>query len=250
MSVLGHETPQSIRNFGETDYRPLVQKCASAYDVFRLLRSISVSFGYSHFQTIDMPQTVSFSLFSLSVVSNWPAELVNAIDAHRLFENNAILDQLSKSTEPVVWRLDAMNAHLTGERRELADEVFRDFGLIGGVYFSVHTAQGVRGAVSFAGKRCDPSTSELMELSFLSSLIYERLKLFSNAEPAADKRLSKREIQCLQWTAAGKTSLEIALILELSDHTVNHYLSSVCQKLGAQNRAHMVSKAMRMGLLQ
>ena len=49
---------------------------------------------------------------------------------------------------------------------------------------------------------------------------------------------------------AGKTSGEIAAILKLSGHTVNHYLSAACQKLGAVNRTHAVSKALRAGLIE
>ena len=61
--------------------------------------------------------------------------------------------------------------------------------------------------------------------------------------------LSARERECLHWTASGKTSSEIATILELSEHTVNHYLSAACQKLGATNRAHAVARAIRAGLV-
>jgi LuxR family transcriptional regulator, quorum-sensing system regulator BjaR1 len=89
-----------------------------------------------------------------------------------------------------------------------------------------------------------------MELSYLSSMIYERLNSFGLAKTSVDKSLSPREKECLQWTAVGKTSSEISLILKISEHTINHYLSSVCQKLDASNRAHMVSKAMRLGLVQ
>jgi LuxR family transcriptional regulator, quorum-sensing system regulator BjaR1 len=249
MNPEGNRNGPTPSGFGETDYRPLVRRCETAYDIFRLLRSISAAFGYSHFQTIDLPLTSPFSLSALSVVSNWPPELVNAYDANRLLEDSAVIQTLMQSTEPIVWQIEKINENRTRERRALAVELFREFGLINGVYFSVHTAQRTRGAVSFAGNRPDPSTGELMELSFLSSLIYERLKSFALATTAVEKALSPREKQCLQWTAAGKTSLEIALILELSEHTVNHYLSTVCQKLDAHNRAHMVSKAMRMGLL-
>lgn len=237
-------------SFGGVDYTPLIQSCQTAYDIFRLLRSISKAFGYSHFQTIDLPLATSFSLSSLSVVSNWPPELVNAYDANRLLQDSVIIETLQRSTVPIVWEVEKINENLTAERRAMAIELFREFGLVKGVYFSVHTAQGKRGAVSFAGDRAEPFTCELMELSYLSSLIYERLNSFGLAKTVVDKCLSPREKECLQWTTAGKTSAEISLILKISEHTINHYLSSVCQKLDASNRAHMVSKAMRMGLVK
>ena len=236
--------------FGETDYRPLVQSCVTAYDVFRLLRSISSRFGFSHFQTIDLPLTRPYSLSAVSVISNWPPELVSAYDALSLMEDSPVFEGLLQSINPMIWEVGLTSGKRTAERRTLSDNLFREFGLFNGVDFSVHTAQGNRGVVSFAGNRPVPCAGELMELSFLSALVYERLKTFLPSHSTVDKILSRREKECLQWTAAGKTSLEIAQILEISEHTVNHYLSNVCQKLDATNRAHMVSKAMRIGLLQ
>lgn len=89
-----------------------------------------------------------------------------------------------------------------------------------------------------------------MEISYFANLVYERLSEIGKAEKEHEQALSARERECLQWTAGGKTSQEIAIILGLSEHTVNHYLSAACQKLGAANRAHAVAKAMRSGLLE
>ena len=61
--------------------------------------------------------------------------------------------------------------------------------------------------------------------------------------------LSDRELECLRWAAAGKTSGEIATIVELSEHTVNHYLNSSCKKLDCVNRTQSVAKALRQNLI-
>jgi len=54
----------------------------------------------------------------------------------------------------------------------------------------------------------------------------------------------------LTWTAAGKTSAEIAEILGLSEHTVNHYLNKATKKLDTVNRTQAVAKALRVGLIE
>ena len=90
----------------------------------------------------------------------------------------------------------------------------------------------------------------MAELNFAANLIYERLlELDKGSKPQKTQKLSQREGECLMWKASGKTSAEIAIILKLSEHTVNHYLTAACQKLGATNRAHAVYKAMRAGYL-
>jgi DNA-binding CsgD family transcriptional regulator len=68
----------------------------------------------------------------------------------------------------------------------------------------------------------------------------------SPAVPIA--RLSPRETECLEWTAQGKTTWEIAQILCLSDSTVNYYIRNAMKKLAVHTKAHAVSKAVVLGM--
>lgn len=65
----------------------------------------------------------------------------------------------------------------------------------------------------------------------------------------SDKPLSAREVDCLHWAAIGKTSWETAMILGVSERTVNFHLSNACEKLNVQNRRAAVAAALRKGLL-
>lgn len=62
--------------------------------------------------------------------------------------------------------------------------------------------------------------------------------------------LSDRELECLSWTAEGKTSDEIAEIVCLSAATVNYHLNKVVLRLGAANRHHAAIIALRKGIIQ
>jgi DNA-binding CsgD family transcriptional regulator len=64
-----------------------------------------------------------------------------------------------------------------------------------------------------------------------------------------EKKLSEREAACLQWAAAGKTSRETALILGVSERTVNFHVQNACRKLHARNRRAAVAMALTCGLL-
>ncbi|MNE47978.1 HTH-type quorum sensing-dependent transcriptional regulator VjbR [compost metagenome] len=63
------------------------------------------------------------------------------------------------------------------------------------------------------------------------------------------EKLTAREIECLRWSAAGKSSEEIAIILSISSHTVISYLKSAMRKLEAVNRMQAVARAYRYRLL-
>lgn len=62
-------------------------------------------------------------------------------------------------------------------------------------------------------------------------------------------RLSKREVECLQWAAVGKTDAEIALILDRSCATVRFHIQNAAAKLEAVNRSQTVFKATQLGYL-
>lgn len=62
-------------------------------------------------------------------------------------------------------------------------------------------------------------------------------------------KLSPREIECLKWTAEGKAHKDIALILDLSEHTVRGYLKDARMKLDCVTLAQAVSRASSFGLI-
>jgi DNA-binding CsgD family transcriptional regulator len=91
----------------------------------------------------------------------------------------------------------------------------------------------------------------IAEMYLASRCIMEGADALPGVKNGGDQpRISTREQSCLAWTAEGKTSEEIGIILDLSPHTVNHYLGSAARKLGASNRMHAVAKALRLGLIE
>lgn len=61
--------------------------------------------------------------------------------------------------------------------------------------------------------------------------------------------LSKREMDVLVCLAQGKTTLQIATLLYLSENTVKTHVRHILNKLEATNRAEAVSKAAQLGLI-
>jgi DNA-binding CsgD family transcriptional regulator len=62
--------------------------------------------------------------------------------------------------------------------------------------------------------------------------------------------LSERELDCLRWTAAGKSAKEVAAILKISPYTATEYLKSSRFKLDCVTSTQAVSKAVKLGLLK
>ena len=67
---------------------------------------------------------------------------------------------------------------------------------------------------------------------------------------AARIRLSERELECLSWSAAGKTAWETGKILDLSEWTVVYHLQKAKRKFGLTRKQEVIAHAMSLGLIK
>jgi DNA-binding NarL/FixJ family response regulator len=69
------------------------------------------------------------------------------------------------------------------------------------------------------------------------------------AEHAADDALTQREIEVLKEVSSGNANKMVADKLTISEDTVKAHMKSILSKLGANDRTHAVTIAMRRGFL-
>jgi DNA-binding NarL/FixJ family response regulator len=67
-------------------------------------------------------------------------------------------------------------------------------------------------------------------------------------EHLGEKQLSGRELQVLRLVASGDRNREIGLKLDITEETVKMHLKNATAKLGARDRTHAVSIAIRRGI--
>lgn len=70
------------------------------------------------------------------------------------------------------------------------------------------------------------------------------------AEHLGEEDLTPRELQVLQLIRDGSKNKQIADQLSISENTVNFHIKNILDKLGANDRTHAVTIAVRRGLLQ
>ena len=63
-------------------------------------------------------------------------------------------------------------------------------------------------------------------------------------------RLTARELECLQWSAIGKSSWEISTILNISESAVNFHMANIRSKFDVSSRRQAVVQAIRFGLIR
>ena len=121
----------------------------------------------------------------------------------------------------------------------------------------VHLPFGQIGAVSFTlDDRTRTDLSDAFEAHATALGLMSRLFIAGYVRVRAEPRrlpsiapLSKREVECLKWAAAGKTDVEISLILDLSRATVRFHLRNASRKLNAVNKSQVLFKAAQLGYI-
>lgn len=84
---------------------------------------------------------------------------------------------------------------------------------------------------------------EIELLSECAHIIHRRVVETELGQEFVRPILSPRETECLKWIARGKDAQAVAIILNISDHTVREYLKSAKNKLGAITLPQAIHKA-------
>lgn len=220
--------------------------CESREHLVASLAAASAEFGFSHYAVMMMAGE-DISLSGSLLVTNWPAELVHRYDLQGAQEGGAIAAALRRSTKPFVMSYGPDYPDGASPPEDI--RLLSEYDLGWNVFLPAHHYDGRRGAVGFSRKRRPMRLKDLSEINLMASFIFESACLLSKPGENAGTSLTPRELECLKWTAYGKTSSEIGVILNLSEHTINNYLTMACRKLDAVNRSHAVFKAASAGYL-
>jgi DNA-binding CsgD family transcriptional regulator len=129
-----------------------------------------------------------------------------------------------------------------------ADLVFNEFNGNTFLLIPLFTPEGRRYCLVLSGIRSEPDQGEIADVLLDAMRIFDKLYEEILTQEMSG-RLTQREAEIVKWTSEGKTSAEIAIILGLSEHTVNSHITAAARKLDAVNRVHMVAIALRNGLV-
>ena len=231
------------------DYIDEIAGLKTQFDVFRFMKRVTEAYRCRAFMVVNLPSLTSFELQSNSVINNWPAELLTIYDQEGLLRNSPVLRRLRASTLPFAYDT-ATNTNRDDSKVQISVSLFERFRMGRSVCLPAHEASGARGAVILSGDREAFTPEEIKDLCYIAIHVFDRLAEIRSLDIRIVDALTDREIDCLNWTAAGKTSAEIAEILTLSEHTVNHYLNRATKKLDTVNRTQAVAKALRVGLIK
>lgn len=98
---------------------------------------------------------------------------------------------------------------------------------------------------------CDDYVTKPIDFELLVAIIRHRLAGAADKAPdRADFKLTDREIEAMTWAARGKSSSDIAVILGISERTVNFHMDNTIRKMGVATRIQAAVKCAMLGLIQ
>ncbi len=204
--------------------------------------------GFNHYLLAEFPRGDRSGFACNYLASNWPQELIDFYEEVDLFYCCKLVAALKRTAMPVFCDKAPFESTAANQENQRLTALFRVHGLKNTFAFALHDMHLRQYIFAFSGERVHLARAEAMEQVFRGM---EFLELFGQQNPVEQpaESLSSREVECLRWSAAGKSSEEIAIILDLSAHTVVGYLKSAMRKLDSVNRMQAIARAFRFRLL-
>jgi LuxR family transcriptional activator of conjugal transfer of Ti plasmids len=182
------------------------------------------------------------------IVSNFPEDWVNHYVESGYTQVDPTILEGPKQVIPFNWTSMYLGESSSIRKKFISEA--EDYRLGEGIGIPMHGIGGTLAMVSMTTR--DESAMELAKLLdeyrdkiHVISLVYHSIAkdLVSVTRNQANIMLTDREKECLKWLALGKTSMEVAQILHITERTVNFHIENAKHKLGVTSRQYAVVKA-------
>lgn len=186
--------------------------------------------------------------------SNYSSQWLSIYNCNELISIDPTVAHCVNRSTPLFWEPDLF---LGKKQKEMYEEASH-YGLRSGISLPHHGANGEIGILCFVSDASPskqlhrdmlhlvPALSMMRDFAFESSLRFSKRPTIHQPPPA----LTRRELECLKWCAAGKSSWEISRILRCSEAVVNFHFGNLRRKFNAVSRRQVVVKAIHCGLLR
>ena len=128
-----------------------------------------------------------------------------------------------------------------------------NFGIASAIIAPVYLPEGVIGAVVWAASEDGLETPRIFAErgAELHGAAIRFIAAYHDcaAATATPAHLTRREVQCLKWAAAGKTDHEVAQIIHIAMPTVRFHIRNAAEKLKVVGRSQAIHRAATLGYI-
>jgi len=153
---------------------------------------------------------------------------------------------------PLLW---SPGLFATKPQKSMYEEA-QSHGLRAGITLPIHGPHQEAGMLCFvsdanpAGEFATQVNRTLPDLALLRDLVMDTSQRhLSTHAQALIPKLTPRELECLKWTALGKSTWEISHILGCSEAVVNFHMKNIRAKFGVNSRRAAAVIATQLGVI-
>jgi LuxR family quorum-sensing transcriptional regulator LasR len=192
--------------------------------------------------------TLSNGSIQRHALGSLPETLLNRFRSGQTAGTDPIERHVFESVLPCDWDIDEICATAGTE----AYLQLRACGIKCGISVAVRTGR-IATRVDFYGKAAGgfPHSAVLRaNLLLLASYLHDAAKSLLGKEAQKTEALTERELECLRFSAGGKTGKEIGMILGISQRTVYFHMKNIAKKFNVYNTRHAIGRAIAVGLIK
>jgi DNA-binding CsgD family transcriptional regulator len=182
------------------------------------------------------------------VLHNYPAEWVRAFSELDFYYIDPVSHYANRSLTPFFWDSEEFRAELTAPQLEIMEEA-RRFGIEHGYTVPIHAPRSLgafRASCSVVPKSSAVAPESYLAVQLMACYMYSALSREAEAKSGshAPRGLTRRERQCLELAAQGKSDWVAGRILGISERTVHNHIEHAKRRLGVATRVQAIVHAL------
>lgn len=217
----------------------------SAAEVWRAVKAVVAPLGYQHICVLAHQSDLRERITPAVLYFDAPRGFADALDRAGHGPNNPLVQRALTRLEPLAVN-EIWAAPLNDRQKRALAFISMSLNVRDGFTIPIRLDETLDGIVMFGG--AEPDTSPLVRsfLHLLAHCAFKRAHELTGAPPRKKKgALTARELECLRWTARGKTDAEIGVILSISARTARFHVENAKRKLGVSTRIQAVAEALK-----
>lgn len=182
------------------------------------------------------------------MLHSYPKEWAQLFSELELFEIDPVFLHASRSLAPFFWDTQAFQDELSPPQQEMFHEA-RRYGLTRGYTVPIHSVDAPRDFRASCSVVPDSESLEpaaYLAVQLMAFYLYDTASKDAQEKdpPPVQQPLSRRERQCLELAAQGKSDWVSSRILGLSERTVHNHVENAKRRLQVATRMQAVMHAL------
>lgn len=243
-------------NAVETDVLEFVSNIDGAdnlEDLVLLFDNLIVRYGYEYFRCAEILRRNN-PLDPFVAFGEIDQEWCERYKQKKYVYSDSTIQLGLQSKYPFAWSDVRDKKRISSVSKRIFEEAESEFGYNDGLVVPIHLDNGSISMFSIIGEKPDISDPVRRGLGMAAVFMHSKARNFALedadiASPKAPNSVSRRQLDCIQWVAEGKSDWEISKILGISESTVHNHIEAAKRGFAVNTRVQAVVEAARRRLI-